>query len=348
MAKVNTKTHLTKIMFVNLLPTLYGVVLNMKFTIAYTLLFIYVIAAIVFWGYSLNKQNKVIYNLEKEKIDLQLKSDNHIVYKTELNKINDKKIRRTKQFMGEGSTFILVILLTAGIVYYAYYRQRALAKLQQNFMLSVTHELKTPIAGIKLNMQTLEKHKLDEVTRNKLLASCVNETNRLNDLCNNILVSTQLESAKKAMYSEVVSLNTILRDVIQQIKDRYPASSIVSNIMHEEYKIKGDTSLWKLVISNLIENARKYSAADETITVLLEKRNNKVVLSVQDKGVGIPDAEKEKIFDKFYRIGNENTRSSKGTGLGLFIVKKIVSLYKYDISVKNNTPKGSIFEVIIT
>jgi signal transduction histidine kinase len=132
----------------------------MKFTIAYTLLLIYVVAAIIFWGYSLNKQGNVIFELEKEKITLQQSNNLHLNYDKEFKSIQDKKIKRTKQFLGEGSTFLLIILLSASIVYYAYYRQRKLSKLQQNFMLSVTHELKTPIAGIKLNMQTLEKRKV--------------------------------------------------------------------------------------------------------------------------------------------------------------------------------------------
>ena len=315
----------------------------MRFTIAYTLMFAYVIASIVFWGYSLNKQNKLIYTLEKEKIELIQKTDNHIIIDKELEAIRQRKIRRTKQYMGEGSTFILITLLTAGIVYYAYYRQRSLAKLQQNFMLSVTHELKTPIAGIKLNLQTLEKRKLDEETQKKLMSSSITETNRLNDLCNNILVSTQLESTKKAIYNEDVEMKGLILDVIGQIQQRYPTCMVTSHLMKDDFYIKGDSSLWKLVVSNLVENARKYSSGP--IEVVLEKQNRKVVLAVKDQGVGIPDNEKEKIFDKFYRIGNENTRSSKGTGLGLFIVKKIVALYKYDITVKNNHPKGSIFEV---
>jgi len=318
----------------------------MKFTIAYTLLFIYVIAAIVFWGYSLNKLNTIIYTLETEKIGLLRKATPGTSYAADVEKITNNKIRRTKQYLGEGSTFILIILLTAGIVYVAYYRQRALAKLQRNFMLSVTHELKTPIAGIKLNMQTLEKRKLDEEVQKKLFASTIKETNRLDDLCNNILVSTQLENARKAIYSEEVNINVIVNDVISQIQQRYPTISIKSQIMEDEFIIRGDSSLWKLVVSNLLENARKYSSPSEPINVVLEKRNHKTILSVRDQGIGIPDQEKSKIFDKFYRIGNENTRSSKGTGLGLFIIQKIVSLYKYDITVKNNTPKGSIFEVV--
>lgn len=319
----------------------------MKFTIAYTLLLIYVVAAIIFWGYSLNKQGNVIFELEKEKITLQQSNNLHLNYDKEFKSIQDKKIKRTKQFLGEGSTFLLIILLSASIVYYAYYRQRKLSKLQQNFMLSVTHELKTPIAGIKLNMQTLEKRKLDEDIQMKLIKSSVNETNRLNDLCNNILIATQLENTSKAIYTEDVSLEQILSEVIDEMRARYRDLKIALNVYEEDKIIRGDATIWKLVISNLIENARKYSPKDEPIVIEMKQVEGKTLIAVIDRGNGIPDTEKKKIFEKFYRIGNENTRSSKGTGLGLFIVKKIIKMYKYDISVKNNIPKGSIFEVTI-
>nr|MBP6314581.1 GHKL domain-containing protein [Chitinophagaceae bacterium] len=319
----------------------------MKFTIAYTLLLVYVMAAIVFWGYSLNKQGRMIYELEKEKIALLQRSSPKLDYQKELHSIQDKKIRRTKQYLGEGSTFLLIILLSASIVYYAYYHQRKLSKLQQNFMLSVTHELKTPIAGIKLNMQTLEKHKLDEQIQMKLIKSSVNETNRLDDLCNNILLATRLEHSNSFIFSEEVSLQRVMTEVVDEIKTRYQNVQIQLHFPDGDTLIKGDFTIWKLVLSNLIENARKYSPTDELIVAELRKTGNKTILSVKDHGNGIPDGEKEKIFEKFYRIGNENTRSSKGTGLGLYVVKKIIQLYKYDISVKNNIPKGSIFEVTI-
>ncbi len=319
----------------------------MKFTIAYTLLLVYVMAAIVFWGYSLNKQGRMIYELEKEKIALLQRSSPKLDYQKELHTIQDKKIRRTKQYLGEGSTFLLIILLSASIVYYAYYHQRKLSKLQQNFMLSVTHELKTPIAGIKLNMQTLEKHKLDEQIQMKLIKSSVNETNRLDDLCNNILLATRLEHSNSFIFSEEVSLQRVMTEVVDEIKTRYQNVQIQLHFPDGDTLIKGDFTIWKLVLSNLIENARKYSPTDELIVAELRKTGNKTILSVKDHGNGIPDGEKEKIFEKFYRIGNENTRSSKGTGLGLYVVKKIIQLYKYDISVKNNIPKGSIFEVTI-
>ena len=320
----------------------------MKFTIAYTLLFVYVIAAILFWGYSLEKQKDVVYQLEKTILENSKLKISAQQYNDELKSIEEKRIRRTKQYYGEGSTFLLIILLSAGIVYYAYYRQLKLSQLQQNFMLSITHELKTPIAGIKLNMQTMEKRKLDEETNKELIKSSVLETNRLNDLCNNILIATQLENKRKVMFADEINLTNLVKEEIEEFKTRYPTLIINSLFQVDDFNFKGESTLWKVVISNLIENARKYSPSDEPIEIGISKENNNVKLSIKDKGVGISDAEKLKIFQKFYRIGNENTRNSKGTGLGLYIVKKIVTLYKYDITVKNNSPKGSIFEVLFS
>jgi signal transduction histidine kinase len=98
---------------------------------------------------------------------------------------------------------------------------------------------------------------------------------------------------------------------------------------------------------NLFENAIKYSPPHSTIKIFLKKRGNGVILSVVDEGAGIPAEEKEKIFLKFYRIGSEETQKTKGTGLGLYIVKYLVEKHGGKILVKDNVPKGSIFEVIL-
>jgi two-component system, OmpR family, sensor histidine kinase CiaH len=100
------------------------------------------------------------------------------------------------------------------------------------------------------------------------------------------------------------------------------------------------------LISNLLENAQKYSPTSKTITCKLYKKNKKIYLQIIDEGAGIPNNEKENIFQKFYRIGNEQTRHSKGTGLGLFISKKIVLSHKAEITVTDNDPQGTIFTVI--
>ncbi|MBP6455451.1 MAG: GHKL domain-containing protein [Chitinophagaceae bacterium] len=315
----------------------------MKFTIAYTLLFLYVIAAILFWGYSLQKQSNIIYNLEKEKIALLQKTDADISIITK--EIENKKIRRHKQYLGEGATFLIIILITAFFVYRAFYKQLKLTKLQRNFMSSITHELKSPLAGIMLNLQTLQKRKLEEEIQKKLLSNSMKEAHRLSDLCNNIMLATQMEENSFNFIKGQTNLIQTIDKVLNDFEVSHGERKINTDIHFDELIIKGDNTLWELVLSNLLENAHKYSDIKNDISILLIQKNSKRILQIIDEGEGIADNEKEEIFKKFYRIGNENTRKSKGTGIGLYLVKKIVQFYKYDISVRNNSPKGSIFEI---
>jgi K+-sensing histidine kinase KdpD len=101
----------------------------------------------------------------------------------------------------------------------------------------------------------------------------------------------------------------------------------------------------QIALNNLIDNAIKYSPKDAAITILLQQKNQRIQLLVQDLGKGIGDEEKKKVFDKFYRVGNEATKGAKGTGLGLYLTKKIASQHKASIFVTDNTPTGSSFAI---
>ena len=105
--------------------------------------------------------------------------------------------------------------------------------------------------------------------------------------------------------------------------------------------------LLQMLVNNLLENALKYSPKEKTIRLLFKKENDKIYLHVIDEGEGIPASEKKKIFEKFYRSGNEATRTAKGTGLGLYLCKKIVQDHKGRIEVKDNHPNGCIFTVTL-
>jgi signal transduction histidine kinase len=102
-----------------------------------------------------------------------------------------------------------------------------------------------------------------------------------------------------------------------------------------------------MAVNNLLENAIKYAPPGSPVTVSLSKTQKEVVLRVADLGPGVPDAEKQKIFGKFYRLGNEGTRKTKGTGLGLYLTRKIVTQHLGKIAVKDNQPQGSIFEICL-
>jgi len=312
----------------------------------YIFIFLYTIAALLFWGHSLSEQSKVIY--EHEQIELSLRLDSlkqPVEYKIAQAGIQDRLHSRSRQYTGEGITFLLIILVGAGVVYTALRRTQLLSRQQHNFMLSITHELKSPIAAIKLNLETLKKRKLSDEQQSILLARSVKETNRLNDLCNNLLLASQLESINFKPANERISLTAIVKEVAEQYIDRNTHAFLL-NIEHDGF-VYGDKVLWKLVISNLIENACKYSPQDSLITVKLNKIEEELVFQVADCGPGIPEEEKQKIFKKFYRIGNEESRNTKGTGLGLFIVAQIVDRHKGAIVVQDNQPKGSVFEITV-
>jgi two-component system sensor histidine kinase CiaH len=215
---------------------------------------------------------------------------------------------------------------------------------QENFMMTITHELKTPIAITKLNLETLQKHQLDESTRQKLIQMTLEETNRLNNLASNILVSSQLEAGKYQMSKEELNFSDLVKSCVSNFQSRFPERTLNTEIT-PELEISGDPLLLQILVNNLLENAIKYSPNKTTVTCRLKKENNKIIFQVIDEGHSIPDIEKKKIFEKFYRIGSEQTRSAKGSGLGLYLCKKIAADHNASIGVKDNHPSGSNFTV---
>lgn len=315
------------------------------FTTLYLLLLVYTIAALVFWGYSLNRQSERIYELEKMHLNAQLDSiGNSVLFQTRLYELEDKRARRRNQYLGEGSTFLAVIFIGAAIVYTSFRRSIGLSRQQRNFMLSVTHELKSPIAAIKLNLQTLEKYNLDEEKKALMIDKCIGEANRLNDLCNNMLFASQMEGGQYASVQEEIDFTAMTEELVSEYDVRYPGR-FESDIQTGSTEITGDRMMLRMALNNLVENALKYS--DKQIRLQLFVKNKQLFFRVTDKGPGIPDAEKMMIFRKFYRVGNEQTRKTKGTGLGLYLTRKILDQHRGSITVRDNQPTGTVFELAI-
>ena len=278
-------------------------------------------------------------DLLKEKVSV-----NSTVYQDEARKIEEEKLRAHGKYVGEGATFLFLSLLGAFFVYRAVRKQISLQHQEQNFMMAITHELKTPIAISKLNLETLQKHKLDEARQQKLIAMTLQETNRLNTLTNNILVSAQLEGGRYNRTEEELDLSALINSCVDDFRRRFPEVNVHAAV-EPDIDLTGDSLLLEILINNLLENAAKYSPKHSSIEVQLNKLVSQVKLIVADNGIGIPEPEKKLIFEKFYRIGNEETRTTKGTGLGLYLCKKIAADHNADIQVTNNSPTGSNFIV---
>jgi signal transduction histidine kinase len=314
-------------------------------TILYWTLLIYIVAALVWWFISLEKQNDEMRDLRINQLNTTVDSvSKPALYGAELQKINKEHKKNKAKYVGEGSIFLLVIAIGAAFVYRSVRRQFYVQQQQQNFMMAVTHELKTPISVVKLNLETMQKYSLDAEKQKKMMGVMLKETSRLNFLTNNILVASQLEGGGYQFSKEELDLSDLLKDCISDFKARFPERIFRSEIQ-EDADVKGDALLLQMLINNLLENAVKYSPKEMPVLAALKKENHLVQLQIIDEGPGIADDEKKKIFSKFYRVGNEGTRKTQGTGLGLYLCNKIAHDHNADISVTNNIPRGSNFTV---
>ena len=305
--------------------------------IFYWLFLTYMIAAFLWWYVALDKQNDQIANVQYGTFQ-----SNDPALAQKVHAIQDYQLRKQKQYIGEGLTILFLFLLGAIYVYRSLNKQIRYSNQQQNFMMAVTHELKTPIAITQLNIETILKRNLDPSQQKKMLEVSLLETQRLDNLCNNILLASQLDMGEYQANAQEVDFSLIVENTLQIFKNRFPDRNLKS-IIQAEICIKGESVLLQLLINNLIDNAIKYSNTNSIITILLDQHPEEIKLSVIDEGVGIPVVDKEKIFEKFYRVGAEYTRSTKGTGLGLYLCKRIAIFHKAKLEVIPNNPNGSIF-----
>jgi signal transduction histidine kinase len=308
-------------------------------TAVYWILLVYSVTDLGWWFIALETKNRQITTYQLQQLDR-----NDPRYAARRTAILAEERRQTVGYIGEGSTCLFLILLGALFVYREVRRQIRFQQQQQNFMMAVTHELKTPIAVTKLNLETLRKYRLDEDKQQRVIQATIQETNRLDTLANNILIASQLEGGGYVRTKEVMDFSDLAEQSIRDYRHRFPEREWIAHIQ-PGCAIAGDPFLLNLLVSNLLENALKYSPKDGAVTLTLKKEGH-TLLAIKDNGPGIPDDEKKKIFGKFYRSGQETIRETKGTGLGLYLCRKIAADHKATIKVADNSPTGSIFTVV--
>jgi signal transduction histidine kinase len=306
-------------------------------TVVYWFLLAYLVAALAWWYIELRQQNLEMFAFKRDLLRKDMPD-----YPVLIDRITDERDRNTAQYAGEGLMFLVLTLLGAVFVYRAARRQIRLDIMQENFLMAVTHELKTPIAILRLNLETMLKFPLGEDERRKMMLQGVSETERLNDLCENILLSSRLEAANQVIDRQPTDFSGILKETAETYRQRRPGRIIHCEVP-DSAEFSADPLLIRLCLHNLTDNALRYTPADAVVTLRLEQHAGGLRICVADEGPGIPDPEKEKIFGRFYRSGEEATRKSKGTGLGLYLSRKIAQAHGGTLRVKDNRPKGSIF-----
>ncbi len=215
----------------------------------------------------------------------------------------------------------------------------------KDFITNASHELRTPITILRGFAETLQDHpELSPQTLKSIAEKIVRTSHRLENLVKSLLTLADIEN-----YSPDQVQTTDLVQLTQNCKQFAAAAHRTSHIAFqsdlESAPIFGDPHLLDLAVMNLIENGIKYSQSPAEIAISIRKRESEVQLTVQDKGIGIPDADLPHIFDRFYTVDKARSRKSGGTGLGLSIVKTIVEKHKGSVSVASQLGSGSAFTI---
>jgi len=297
------------------------------------------VLALAWWALLLYNKNEDIYTYQKMLLGEQI-----VEALPDQETLRSKYLRQKYMIIGEGLSFALSLIIGIGIIYRAIKDEFKVAQLKNNFLLSITHELKTPISSIKMVLQTLiNKPGLEDNKKHLISNNALQESNRLESMVNKLLLSSKIEDQYQYNFEPVE-----LYPFVSQIVQFYPKGSIDHKINFScptDLIVDVDQETFRSLLLNLIENAIKYSSPPATISIELTKEKECVLINVIDKGIGINHSEKEKVIGKFYRIGNEEFRSTTGSGLGLFIVHSIVQSHTGSIEIKDNLPKGTIISI---
>ncbi len=311
------------------------------------LVFAYIIAFSLWWAYLLYAKNETAY---KEKIELNVIAFHQVnpsldyVSSPDYRLVSAKYSRQRFMILAEGSVFIFLLLMGLLAVRRVFLKEMQLARQQHNFTLSITHELRSPLAGVKLALQTLAMRKLEAGMAEKLINNSLVDIDRLETLVDNILFAAKIERDEPGFSNEEINVSEIIQMSVERFTQNKKAIRLIEKVKPDLY-LHVDPIGFTSVINNLIENAVKYSEASTEVVVEMKDDDTNVYLSVSDHGIGISDNEKQRVFGKFYRVGNEDTRRTKGTGLGLYIVKRFVEIYKGNIVIEDNKPAGSVFKL---
>lgn len=286
----------------------------------------------------------------KIKTNLSIRDSNSLLHelmvvevdKREYRTIRKNFVRGQRAFYSEVIFFTILVISGVVWVFGKLESLLNLNKMQNNFLLSVTHEFKTPLTAIKLSAQTLEHRKMDESMKAILISQMVNNSDRLNELLDNVLLATRIDGRSYKFDMKELDITSLIEKsaALQLVQPHFHGTF---DFNEEEMMVHGDEVSLRLVFSNIFQNAIKYAGPESHITVNYTYIDNELQIRIADDGKGLNPKEYKAIFKKFYRVGDENTRETKGTGLGLFLVKQILKSHRATITAESNKPRGTAF-----
>lgn len=259
--------------------------------------------------------------------------------------LNAKNASNKRVFMiiGEGSVFLILLLFGLWKIKNSVKKEIQIARQQQNFMLSVTHELKTPLASVKLYLQTIQKHNLSEEKQAEFIVKALDESLRLEKLVEQILTAARIEKQNLALNKQQIDLLPFIETQINLQAKRFQVP--IHLVPFNTVQLVSDELILGTVLNNLIENAVKYAPTEQGIQISVHVEEFGVVIKVRDFGKGIAEENISLLFKKFTRLENEETRSTKGTGLGLYIASECSKALGGSLVYSKPLDGGSCFEI---
>jgi signal transduction histidine kinase len=268
-----------------------------------------------------------------------------------LTHLDEERLRRLNQYGWEGLFFLGVLAACMVILFRAIRRDAALRRRQQNFLASVSHEFKSPLASLKLSAETLGLRDPDPEGRRRLVGRMVEDIDRLESMVTNILDTARLEEGQAHLHPESVRLAEVVFGTLEASRSQVDAERVaLSAEVPAELCVQADPHALRAILRNLVDNAVKATAAKGggCVSIAAARNGAGVQLEVADDGVGFAPEERVNIFRKFYRPGDELRRKQRGSGLGLYLVRRLVELHRGRVSARSDGPGcGAVFTVVL-
>ncbi len=253
--------------------------------------------------------------------------------------------RRILMMVSEGTFFAIMLLVLMGLLWRTFRREVELERQHRNFLSAITHELKSPLASSHLALETVLSGRADKTTSNRFLNNALKDTERLQDLVQKVLETTRyghggrLEMRRVCLSDVVDSAVTAIRPRLETLGGEVH-TDVVPGV-----QAGADEEAFRIMVSNLLENAVKYGGEPPRIDVVLSLERDWAALEVSDNGSGIASEEVPLVFQRFYRSGDELSRTTHGTGLGLYLVQQIARIHRGTVKITSTGPDGTTFRV---
>ena len=291
----------------------------------------------------------LIGELMRDYPHLRLEGERFVLDAAHVAAFRERQNSFVRMFAFEGPFFVLVVLAGLTIIARSLKAERELKRRQQNFLSAITHEFKTPLGTLRLLIETALYRALSSEKQRQYLEKMERELSRLEKTSERVLASARLEGGKTSTHLQAADLNEAVRGTVESLRGGLEArgASLTVHYSPQPLPVSLDGAAFGIVLGNLLDNAVKYSPGSEKrVTVRLISQHHLAVLHVEDEGVGIGEGETRRVFDKFYRVGNELTRESTGVGLGLHLVKTMTEAMNGWVRCER-LPRGTRFSVVL-